>query len=307
MEDWGGSLEGVTERQRKFESREEWLIARRAGIGGSDASAVLGVSRWKGPLGVYVEKLGIAPEEKENRFTKWGRMLEGAVATAYEEETGRKLWDTGPLTITRHATIPFLFATLDRLIMHPSRGTGVLQIKTTSWGFLEEWAEEPPLEAQVQLQHEMAVVGVEWGSLAVLVAGREFRWVDVEINREFVQAMTETEGKFWKMVEGLEPPPPDRLEETGKALRALYPKDSGETVVLPDEAMEWHGALVEAKTKLKRWEERKVEAENKIKAAMGGATFGALIGGGRYSWKNSDRKGYSVAPAAVRPLRFLEK
>jgi putative phage-type endonuclease len=307
MDDWGGSLEGVTERQQKFETREEWLVARREGIGGSDASAVLGVSRWKGPLGVYVEKLGIAAEEKENRFTKWGRMLEGAVATAYEEETGRKLWDTGALTITRHAKIPYLFATLDRLVLHPERGTGVLQIKTTSWGFLEEWRQEPPLEAQVQLQHEMAVAGVEWGSLAVLVAGREFRWVDVEINRDFIQAMVEAEGKFWKMVEGHEPPPPDRLEETGKALRALYPRDSGETIALPDEALVWHGDLVEAKAKVKEWEAKKVEGENKIKAAMGGATFGVLINGSRYSWKTSERKGYAVEPTTSRPLRFLEK
>lgn len=297
----------MEELERTFKTREEWLIGRREGIGGSDASAVLGVSRWKGPLGVYVEKLGIAPEEKENRFTKWGRMLEDAVATAYEEETGRVLGNLGPLTITRHPKIPFMFATLDRLVMHPERGKGVLQLKTTSWGFLEEWRQEPPLEAQVQLQHEMAVAGVEWGSLAVLVAGREFRWVDVEINWDFVQAMIETEGKFWRRVEGMEPPPPDRLEETGKALRALYPKDSGETIALPDEAMVWHADLMEAKAKVKEWEAKKTEDENRIKAAMGGATFGVLLSGGRYSWKTSERKGYTVEPTTSRPLRFLEK
>ena len=37
-------------------SRKEWLALRKHGIGGSDAAAVCGMSRWAGPLDVYLDK-----------------------------------------------------------------------------------------------------------------------------------------------------------------------------------------------------------------------------------------------------------
>ena len=37
-------------------SREEWLTLRKKGLGGSDAAAVCGMNRWRGPLDVYLDK-----------------------------------------------------------------------------------------------------------------------------------------------------------------------------------------------------------------------------------------------------------
>jgi predicted phage-related endonuclease len=41
-------------------SREEWLAARRLGIGGSDIGALLGASPWSTPLDVWADKTGQA-------------------------------------------------------------------------------------------------------------------------------------------------------------------------------------------------------------------------------------------------------
>ena len=38
-------------------TREEWLSARRTGIGGSDIAAILGLSPWRTPLDVYRDKV----------------------------------------------------------------------------------------------------------------------------------------------------------------------------------------------------------------------------------------------------------
>ena len=294
--------------RKVFPDRASWLEARRQGIGGSDAPAVLGVSRWKGPLAVYTEKLGIAEPEEESAAMRWGRRLEAAIADAYQEETGRRVTDLGPFTLTVHGAIPVLIATLDRLVECPERGPGVLQIKTTGWPGAEDWQEEPPLEAQVQLQHEMEIAGVPWGSLAVLIAGREFRWTDLERNEPFARLMVDKELAFWKRVEEQEPPPPDALEATREALRRLYPKDTGGTVVLPPEAVEWDRLRMEAKAQVKTWEAREAEAENFLKSAIGEATFGLLPGQEiRYSWKHGTRKGYTVEETEGRTLRRLIK
>ena len=36
--------------------RCDWLDARRKGIGGSDASVIAGVNKWKSPLDLWLEK-----------------------------------------------------------------------------------------------------------------------------------------------------------------------------------------------------------------------------------------------------------
>lgn len=47
-------------------NRQEWLLQRRRGLGGSEAAAIAALSKWKSPVGVYLEKLGqeTSPEKE---------------------------------------------------------------------------------------------------------------------------------------------------------------------------------------------------------------------------------------------------
>ena len=50
---------------REMENRKNWLDVRAQGIGGSDAGAILGLNKYKGPMAVYLEKTGqVEPEYK---------------------------------------------------------------------------------------------------------------------------------------------------------------------------------------------------------------------------------------------------
>ena len=40
----------------KNATREEWLKARKLGLGGSDMAAVLGLSPWRSPIDVWLDK-----------------------------------------------------------------------------------------------------------------------------------------------------------------------------------------------------------------------------------------------------------
>ena len=61
-------------------------------IGGSDAAAVVGLSRWKSPIELWAEKTGqVEPEDVSDKMAvRVGKKLESAVAEFFEEETGKK-------------------------------------------------------------------------------------------------------------------------------------------------------------------------------------------------------------------------
>src|SRR3990167_6010002 len=285
---------------KQFKAREEWLEARKGGIGGSDAPAILGVDPYRSALEVYCDKIGIAEPQEDNDAMKWGRKLEPLVAEAYQEETGRELKDFG-FNIWQGKE-PFLLASQDRQIAKPK--TGHLEIKTSNYLREGDLAEEIPIPWQVQYQHSLAATGLEWGGFAILLNARKLFWVDVERDNSFIEAMLEAEAKFWKRVQDHDPPAPDASESATRTLKALYPKDTGNMVQLPSDAIEWDRIRGEAALEIKRWSEQKKAAENNIKAALGDATFG-LIGDVKYSWIHQAKKAYQVSATEFRVLRRM--
>ena len=78
-------------------TREEFLLRRKSGIGGSDVAAIAGLSPWRSPLDVYYDKLKIelgadSREELlpvgETAASYWGSVHEAAIGKAYTAVTG---------------------------------------------------------------------------------------------------------------------------------------------------------------------------------------------------------------------------
>lgn len=74
-------------------SREEWLSVRGNGIGSSDAAVAVGISPFKSPLELWLEKTGRqpAPDLAANDAVFWGTTLEHIIATVYAERNGAKV------------------------------------------------------------------------------------------------------------------------------------------------------------------------------------------------------------------------
>ena len=72
-------------------SHDEWLEHRQKSIGGSDASAILGMNTYCSPYTVWADKLGNLPPKEDNEAMRLGRDLEEYVAKRFTEETGKKL------------------------------------------------------------------------------------------------------------------------------------------------------------------------------------------------------------------------
>jgi putative phage-type endonuclease len=299
------------------QQRADWLQARNQGIGASDAAAILGVNPWKSALMLYAEKVGLLPPTtEESERMQWGHRLEQPIADAYEDETGRLTLDPGDFTLIQHPDLPFLQATLDRRVKFvlgqniaspPADGDGALEIKTTNAWNAAEWDEEPPLLYQVQLQHQLAVSCLGWGSLAVLIGGQEFRWQDRLRNDEFIAKMIAAEQEFWFRVQHKVPPPPDDSVSSARALALLYPKEERDTILLDgpnaQALIDADAARQAAATVSKRCEAEQLAAENTIKAAIGDHAYAFLTNGVRYSWKYQVRPAHSVAESRFRALR----
>jgi putative phage-type endonuclease len=188
--------------------KAQWLEERKKGIGGSDAGAVLGVSPWKTPLQVYLEKRGEVPGIEDNEYMKWGRNLEPLIRQEYANQTGREV--TVPGEILHHSRYGWMLANLDGAIVNGGGIKRVLEIKTArsadNWG--EPGTDEIPDHYQAQVQHYMIVTGYPVADVAVLIGGSDFRLYEVPADPELHAIMVEKEAAFWERVQkGVEPEP----------------------------------------------------------------------------------------------------
>lgn len=285
--------------------RSEFLAERQRGIGGSDAPVILELSTFKTPLGLWMEKTGRTVETADNAILRRGRRLEPVVIAEYQDETGRAVTPGGFRT---HEKFPWLIGHLDGLTTgRETEGflEGVLECKSANAFRVSAWEDEAPLVAQVQLQHYLAVTGLPWGSIAGLLGGLVFRYQDIERNEEFIGQMLEREAEFWRLVETDTPPEP--TAQDAKAIGQLYASVTGESVHLPPESAEWDRRRLEASAEIKRLEEIKAEAENKLKFAIGHAEAGILPDGAVYTFKTQSRAEHVVKASTFRVLRRAKK
>jgi len=283
-------------------ARTEWLLARRRGIGSSDAAGVCGVSRFSSPYSVYADKVDEGePMDSDDPVLEWGRRLEPVAAAWYADLSGRRVELARPWTIERHPTLAWLFATPDARQWDEARGEGLVELKAPLPWTADEWKAGPPLAYQVQLQHQLEVTGLPWGSIVALFPGERPRWYDCDRDEAFVAALVATEASFWRCVEERRPPEPDGAQATAEALQRLYRREDGSTVELSEEAASWHADLEEAKEMMRASKAARARLEGMITARMGTATCGVIPGvPGRYTWQN--RRG-----AQKRVLRYAAR
>lgn len=283
------------------DNRPEWLELRRTGIGGSDAPSILGLTNWASPSSVQADKWGLLDEQKEAEHMKWGRRLEAVILEGLAEEMGVAIHSDGRLL--RSKETPFMLCTPDGLALEGGTNRRVwVQAKNTM--LASEWVDGPPERVWVQCQHEMGVTGAPEMIAAALLFGNRLVWQTVYRDEGFIShVMIPAEAHFWKLVEAHEPAPPDGSEHTKRALLALYPEDSGETVALSGEFTALDVEMLRLKEELKAAEARIDEIGNTFRYAMKDATFAALPNGASYSLKTQTRKAHEVKESTFRVLR----
>lgn len=262
-------------------SMEQFLQERRTGIGGSDAAAIVGLSRWNSPMSIYLEKVGEAPEDSgASEAAYWGTVLEDVVAREFMRRTDMKV--RRDRRMLRSKDHPFMIAHLDRRVV----GGGILECKTASAYKASEWSDGGiPDEYALQVQHYLAVTGEAEAWIAVLLGGNRFEHRHIERDEALIGNLIKIEGDFWRLVENRTPPAIDDSDATSEVLKLIYPEATEDVIPLPSEAQRWIAQRDEAKDDIERAESLKKEAESNLKALLGDAKEGHV---GRYkvSWSN---------------------
>jgi putative phage-type endonuclease len=260
----------ITAIPKKSMSINEWRQARMKGIGSSDCAAVLGLSKYRTPLDVYLEKIGEKPEQEENLKMQFGLEAEPIVARMFEQKTG--LTVRNDFKIRLHPVYPFLIANLDRtIIKNNNNGVGILEIKTTSEAYQNTWEGEIPLEYYLQIQHQMMVTEYTYGYFAILIFGftgiKDFEVIRVERDDDFIKnTMMPRLIEFWiEHVQTRVPPEPVSLNDS----KILYPKTiAGAEIEASAEVVNAINRLKQIKETLKPLEEEKEKLEEQIKMSF---------------------------------------
>jgi putative phage-type endonuclease len=261
------------------------LRMRRKLITGTDAPAILGLSRWRSAYDVFAEKTGLADDSETTDAMDWGNRLEPLVRWRFEEVTGRQLQK--PTAILRNPAEPWMGGHVDGI-----DDEIVFEAKTARYadGWGESESDEFPVDYRVQLLHYLALTGRRRGELAVLIGGSDFRRYTIEPDEDLLRDLVDEERRWYlkHVVEG-EPPPLDGSAAATRWLRRTHPSDSGEELVaLPHQ----YAALAGVVAAERYFDEAKLSRElahQLLMLTMGDASR-LLAPGLRATWTTADRR-----------------
>jgi len=232
----------ITEQQRQ---------ERKLGIGGSDMPIILGLSSYKTPYQLYLEKTGeeLSAEEM-TPMQYWGHQLEGVI----REEFARRhnvVIETPDTLI--HPNYNFLRGNVDGFI--PSLNA-VLEVKCSSSWMAKEWGDEGsdviPMQYLVQVAHYCAVTNADCAYIAVLIGGNDYREYKYTRDKELENYVISAAKNFWECVQAKTPPEPVNQVD----LRLMFPKhDPEKTLSINNDVAEQLTTLVNTRYKIKELSE----------------------------------------------------
>ena len=271
-------------------SREDWLQVRQQGIGSSDAAAAVGLSPYKSPLQLWVEKTGQArfpePDPKDDSHPMyWGTLLEPIVAAHYTRRTGLRVRRINAML--QHPRHPWMLANVDREVLG-SAEVQLLECKTAGIHGARLWNDGVPEYVQLQVMHQLAVTGKTACDVAVLIGGQELRIHRIQRDEAVIERLIALEAAFWERVRDRQAPPADGSDSAEVALRALYPQDDGQTLDLTQdtEMGSTFSDLQAIRQRIQACELEEARLRQCIEARMGEASK-AVFETGEVTWRRA--------------------
>lgn len=192
-----------------FDNTEEWLQARQL-IGGSDASALVGMNPYKTNIDLWREKTGrkAAPDISNEEFVRFGHEAEPHLRELFALDHPQYRVDYLENNMFFNDRYPFAHASLDGWITDQDGRRGVLEIKTTN--ILqsmqrEKWNDRIPDNYYCQVLWYLMVTEFDF---AILKARLRSEWPDgirVQVKHYFIERtevvedIQELEKAGWKM------------------------------------------------------------------------------------------------------------
>lgn len=195
-------------------SDAEWLTARRNGIGASEVSAVLGLSRYTTPYQVWLEKTGRRiPEALTGEAIELGHSLElWLLDQAGALLSGKPSVKQTPHRLYEHPTRSYRRASPDGEVVWGDNAGDLVECKTAGlaggWGTPEGWTEDSiPLGYQLQAHWQMHVMNRPRVHVVALVAGMGRCLYTIERDAVLERDLVDQVHAWWQrhIVDGEEP------------------------------------------------------------------------------------------------------
>lgn len=204
-----------------FEDEKQWLQGRMQGIGGSDASAIVGMNPYKTNVELFEEKTGqrTTPDISDKPCVIYGKDAECLIRELFRLDYPEYKVEHQEYRILQSVRHPFMQASLDGELEDLEGKKGILEIKTTN--ILqsmqrEKWNEKIPDNYYIQVLHYLLVTGYEYVVLRAHLVSRWGRDVRTQAKHYFIERseveadlgyLLQEEIRFWKYVESGKKPP----------------------------------------------------------------------------------------------------
>jgi len=239
---------------------------RKQGIGGSDASIIMGLNPFKNQVELWEEKTGlrIPPDLSDIEKILWGNLMEDVIAGEYARRTGKRVRNVN--RTYHHKDYPVLQGHIDKKIEGENAG---VEIKNVGLRQAKYWNKRPPIYYEYQVLHYLAITGFDYFDVVALVGGQELMIHTIERDEEKIDDLVQRELVFWNecVIKNI-PPMPESTNETA----SLFPIGEVDKVAyLPTElnhvVEEYHKENEIYKASGKRIDALKTQLQNAMKDA----------------------------------------
>jgi putative phage-type endonuclease len=270
---------------------QDFSVDRTKYIGGSDIGAILGLSRFRSPLEVWMEKTGKETKKLDSLPLRFGSFAEEFVASEYARATGFKLIHDESIYI--HPEHAFMCAHMDRFVLEGGAAnstptpTRILECKTAhpfssgDWG--EVGSDEVPMSYLCQCIWYMAITSINQVDLAVLFGNSDFRIYQIARDAELETVILQKASLFWNDYVLKDTPPPAQSEADCQTLFSRG--DPKKSLEAQSETLELTKRLVLLNSEIETREEAISSIKQTIMNQMGEAETLTYQGRVLATWK----------------------
>jgi len=245
-------------------NREQFLLDRKLGIGGSETAAIMNLSPYSTPLDVYRDKMN--PDviyEEESEDLKRGKRVERYILQEYCEANDCKLEVNLPAVI--HPEYAFMRGNMDARVVGQNV---IVEAKSTKCP-IAKWEEGIPQYYRTQVAYYAMLSNADRVDVPVLFSNWQYAcftyWRDYEYEALIKKAVID----FWNnhIVAGIPPEPSNPAE-----LQSIYPKiEDAKTIKADSEIRETVSLWQETSIKRKELEKQEEKLKIEIQRFMGDA------------------------------------
>ncbi|BEI36614.1 YqaJ viral recombinase family nuclease [Polynucleobacter sp. HIN7] len=222
-------------------NNQDFTHNRTTFLGGSDIGAILGVSKYRSAMDVWLEKTGKRVDTKDSFALRFGSFAESFIANEYALLTGEHLLEYSQGLI--HPTYSFCVGHIDRFVLEKKElplfnsdgrlnAKKLLECKTANHYSQSDWGEPGtdaiPLPYLCQCIWYLGITNLPEIDVAVLLGGSDLRIYTVTRDVELESLMFEKAAFFWtEHVQKDIPPKPQSIDDC----QALFQRaSSGKTI-----------------------------------------------------------------------------